>query len=278
MIPDSGAEPDVENHPMTDPAIIPLDDVTGNPDSINDFRNTPWPEPKQNPQHSSSGIPEAAKSLFPTIPTFPNVFPNTPFGVPGFQGPGPLMGPGGDWPGNMPPPNMQTGPIPPVNMPPGNMPPGNMPPGNMPPGNMMPGMMMPPDMFGGPGPMFPGPMPPVDGFGPMMDNMNGPPQMFPPGFPGNMSSGGPIGPSGPGGSSGPNGPPNSFGFNNSRGSMRSGGPRGPNNHSWRNKGPGSWDGPARGRGGRRICTHFQKSYCRQGDKCAFLHPGVNCPY
>lgn len=47
-IPDSPAEPDPETHPYQDPNPIPLDDVSGNPDSqsVNDFQNQPWPEPK----------------------------------------------------------------------------------------------------------------------------------------------------------------------------------------------------------------------------------------
>lgn len=45
-IPDSPAEPDIESHPTTDPKIIPLEDITGNADSVSDFTNIPWPEPK----------------------------------------------------------------------------------------------------------------------------------------------------------------------------------------------------------------------------------------
>lgn len=31
------------------PTVIPLDDVTGNPESVYDHRNLPWPEPKTTP-------------------------------------------------------------------------------------------------------------------------------------------------------------------------------------------------------------------------------------
>ena len=45
-IPDSPSEPDPEIHPTTDPKIIPLDDITGNSESVSNFQNIPWPEPK----------------------------------------------------------------------------------------------------------------------------------------------------------------------------------------------------------------------------------------
>lgn len=45
-IPDSPAEPEFEHVPMADPKVVPMEDVTGNPDSVNDFRSMPWPEPK----------------------------------------------------------------------------------------------------------------------------------------------------------------------------------------------------------------------------------------
>jgi protein phosphatase 1 regulatory subunit 10 len=70
-IPDSAAEPDLEIHPTTDPVIIPLDDVTGNPDSVNDFQNTPWPEPKPIiiPQ---SPPPQFQQPQPPSFGSFPN--------------------------------------------------------------------------------------------------------------------------------------------------------------------------------------------------------------
>ncbi|XP_046398553.1 serine/threonine-protein phosphatase 1 regulatory subunit 10-like isoform X2 [Ischnura elegans] len=72
MIPDSASEPDNENHPTTDPKIIPLNDASGNPDSINDFQSTPWPEPK---------------SIQPPMPVGPPMM-----GSSGPSGGGPLMG------------------------------------------------------------------------------------------------------------------------------------------------------------------------------------------
>ncbi|XP_059471220.1 serine/threonine-protein phosphatase 1 regulatory subunit 10-like isoform X2 [Neocloeon triangulifer] len=46
-IPDSPAEPNFENHETTDPKTIPLDDLTGNPDSVKDYSHLPWVESKQ---------------------------------------------------------------------------------------------------------------------------------------------------------------------------------------------------------------------------------------
>uniref|UniRef100_A0A6B2EGF5 Putative serine/threonine-protein phosphatase 1 regulatory subunit 10 isoform x3 n=1 Tax=Phlebotomus kandelakii TaxID=1109342 RepID=A0A6B2EGF5_9DIPT len=54
MIPDSPAEPDMEQYKITDPAVIPLDD--GNPENENDFTNTPWPDPKDTPPHVSGAL------------------------------------------------------------------------------------------------------------------------------------------------------------------------------------------------------------------------------
>ncbi|XP_071449446.1 serine/threonine-protein phosphatase 1 regulatory subunit 10-like [Hetaerina americana] len=67
MIPDSPSEPDNEIHPTTDPAIIPLNDASGNPDSINDFQSTPWPEPKSLQPPISAGPPAVGPSG-PSVP------------------------------------------------------------------------------------------------------------------------------------------------------------------------------------------------------------------
>lgn len=115
-IPDSAAEPDLEIHPTTDPVIIPLDDVTGNPDSVNDFQNTPWPEPKpiiipQSPPPQFQQTQAPSFTSFPNHPnqTFPGpqqMFPNQ-TGMPNnLPMPGGMMVPnsvnnlhpiGGDW-------------------------------------------------------------------------------------------------------------------------------------------------------------------------------------
>lgn len=115
-IPDSAAEPDMEIHPPSDPVIIPLDDVTGNPDSVNDFQNTPWPEPKPIiiPQSPPPQFQQAQPPSFGSFPnhsnqTFPGpqqMFPNQ-TGMPNnLPMPGGMMVPnsvnnmhpiGGDW-------------------------------------------------------------------------------------------------------------------------------------------------------------------------------------
>lgn len=48
-VPDTPGEPDYELCAPTDPKIIPLEDITGNPDSVNDLRLVPWPEPRGEP-------------------------------------------------------------------------------------------------------------------------------------------------------------------------------------------------------------------------------------
>lgn len=58
MIPDSPAEPDVEQYKITDPQIIPFDDVTGNLDTTNNFTNMPWPESKGSPPHKVAAFDE----------------------------------------------------------------------------------------------------------------------------------------------------------------------------------------------------------------------------
>ncbi|XP_014362965.2 serine/threonine-protein phosphatase 1 regulatory subunit 10 isoform X1 [Papilio machaon] len=254
MIPDSPHEPDVETHTYSEPAVIPLEDVTGNQDNISDFRNMPWPEPKGNAPPSSNTNINVPAMFPPSMPQFPSNFPGTQFpGVPpGFQAP---MVPT-DWQNGVPPnmmPNGIPGPMTPAGLPPGPIPPGNIPPGMMmPPENMMMG----PEMFGAPNPLFP--VPP-EGFN-MQQNM----------FPMDFNMAGPQAAPGPDGFNGPG---------NFRGAMRGRG------GGWRGKGGGNWEGPQRGRGGHArgnrkvVCMYFQrKGSCRQGDNCTFLHPGVNCPF
>jgi hypothetical protein len=53
---DSLHEADAEDVEQTEPAVIPLDDVTGNPDSVN-YINTAWPTPKgEQPQFMSNAF------------------------------------------------------------------------------------------------------------------------------------------------------------------------------------------------------------------------------
>jgi protein phosphatase 1 regulatory subunit 10 len=43
---ESPKEPDHEHYEHIEPQMIPLDDVTGNPDSVTNFTDIPWPAPK----------------------------------------------------------------------------------------------------------------------------------------------------------------------------------------------------------------------------------------
>ncbi|XP_058125343.1 uncharacterized protein LOC131266740 [Anopheles coustani] len=122
MIPDSPVEPDpVDTYQTADPVHIPLEDVTGNPDSVNDFTSMPWPDPKSTPPHESAAF---------NSPFFPSDLPpGAGFGPGGFPPPFPagavaaaLPGPApwtihprpgalqpGMFPLNQPPPGMAAG-------------------------------------------------------------------------------------------------------------------------------------------------------------------------
>lgn len=156
MLPDSATEPDAEHQPVTDPVIIPLDDVTGNPDSVNDYQNTPWPEPKGSPPHTANTMPNLPPNMFPANvgqfnqpigpPNF-GAIPQGPFPGPGFVPPN-IMG--GEWRpmGDGIPDGINPGPMAPFNRPDNFN--GMMEEGNFPPGNFGPGPMPVP------GPMYPG--------------------------------------------------------------------------------------------------------------------------
>lgn len=156
MLPDSATEPDIEHQPVTDPVIIPLEDVTGNTDSINDYQNTPWPEPKGSPPHAVNNMPNVPQNMFPgAMPQF------TPqMGPPNFAGvPQPFPNPAGFCPPNMMPGGewrpMAEG----MPMPEGMLPAGPIPTFTRPEGfnGIMEDGSFPPQNFGPPGPM-PGPM------------------------------------------------------------------------------------------------------------------------
>lgn len=255
MIPDSPAEPDMEHYKITDPQIIPFEDIMDNADTVNNFTILPWPEPKGSPPSKGNHFDDH------------NQFnPNTNFGMQQFP-----FGNNG-WQsnqGNMPP-NMQNN----MNMP--QFGPGN---GPMPPNMMNMNMDQRPSFGGGFGPN--GPVPGPGGFNnfgpPPMDNMrmSGPPR-GPVGGPNQGCGGWFRGPNGPNGPNGPVGPP-PMNNNNWRGPgpMDNNGPGGM-------AGPGNMHGPGGGPRARwlqphRICKSFQKGYCRKGDSCTFLHPGINCP-
>lgn len=259
-----------------EPKIIPLDDLTGNKDSEKDFTSVPWPEPKpslpapstimpnsyfpvfrpnQHPhQHHQPGMlpavvgPPSVTSMVPPMNSIPAVVPDLASGLPVATG----ASGGGGW---------RTGdgkivvPDPAIAAPMQGMS------ANYSQGldSAGVGSMGPPGMMGGPQ------MYNQDGY------MMGPDDMGYNNFQGPPPGPGMYGPPGPGG------PPYQ-------------GPRGPPMHGNRGRGGPGWfrGGPPRGmpwRGGWRgngkqppVCRQFSKNgYCRVGDKCQFLHPGVNCP-
>ncbi|CAK9832320.1 Serine/threonine-protein phosphatase 1 regulatory subunit 10 [Anthophora retusa] len=278
MIPDSAAEPDEERHHVySEPKIIPLDDLTGNKESEKDFTSMPWPEPKPQLQPQTPAVSNFHYPSFPhnQQPVMAPMGPQTSMGPipqisqqmmgPSHMGPlgpeigGPIStGGGGGW---------RTGDgkvVVPDGM--GMNPMGNMP-NAFPPG-MESGPMVPPGMMGPP-PMYNqqqegyGMMGPEDmGFNNMNpNNFQGPPgPLYGPGpnFQG-PRGGGPMhgrgrGVPGPGWYRGGGGPPG-------RGGWRGGG--------------GGWRGSGKQ---PPVCRQFSKNgYCRVGDKCQYLHPGVNCP-
>ncbi|XP_056631292.1 serine/threonine-protein phosphatase 1 regulatory subunit 10-like isoform X2 [Diorhabda sublineata] len=243
-IPDSPEEPIPENHQMSDPVIITLED----PDSHEiDLRTTPWPEPKGNAPLPEPQMPMVYPNMqvpfnpqFNTMPptNFPNMAPRFP--VPG----GPMVP---QVPNNFVPPNI---------MPNDMMGPPNM----MAPNDLMMNQMNP-NMYQGGGPMSdgygPGPGPEPDF--PMYGNPNGPPNnMFPPNhFRDNrLHHRGGFRRGGRGGGK-DNG--NWVRMKDSRGGGGGGG------NNWRRGGGGN-------RGGR-LCKNIQNhGYCRNGDNCAFIHP------
>ncbi|XP_004531328.1 serine/threonine-protein phosphatase 1 regulatory subunit 10 isoform X1 [Ceratitis capitata] len=61
MIPDSPAEAELEPHFAVDIPVIPLEDITGNPDAVSDYTNMPWPEPKSSPKSPEINLPATGK-------------------------------------------------------------------------------------------------------------------------------------------------------------------------------------------------------------------------
>ncbi len=229
MIPDSPAEPDMEQYQIIDATIIPLDDANGSPDSIKSFVNYPWPEPRGSPKHQSA-------TGFEDQPPFNNFAPNFPFNnAPGWTAPN-VIPPAFNAPHNLL--NMNAIQPEPMN----NM---NMNPMAM---NQM-------------NPMNP-PFQQNQNFGPpngLRNNNN---------FNGNFGNdgrmqqhGGPQQNNNPNWFR-PNGPQNNWrppmGNNNSNNNINNSRPR----HEWNP---------------RNICRAFSKGFCRHGDKCQWLHPGINCP-
>lgn len=272
MIPDSPAEAELEPHFQHDIPVIPIDDLTGNPDAVNDYSTLPWPEPKGYGAASSDiGFIDNVNTGVMPPRLNPNLMasnPFQPFGNSFMSNQNPQMPMNMQQPPTGPPPiwqNQMTG-SPMMN------------PMNGPgPG---PGMDMPPNFmgnqFGSPGP-FGGP--------PGFNNMNYPPMMM------NGPGGGPM--PGPG----PNGPmmngpmpngmpgpmPNGGPRNNNRkngggggGNWRSGGNNFQDNSggNWRSAGSGSNRGGGGGGGNNNtgICKQFMRGHCHMGKSCKYIHP------
>ncbi|KAL6267373.1 hypothetical protein P5V15_000448 [Pogonomyrmex californicus] len=265
MIPDSAAEPDEErNHVMTDPKIIPLDDLAGNKESEKDFTAIPWPEPKPQPPQP------------PTVTTFhyPTTYPHNQQSMMTTMGPQSTMGPMPQMPQQMMAPTHMTpmsqemtGPMPATGG------------GGWRTGD---GKVLVPDVSMNPmANMSSGFNPGVEG-GPMVPpGMMGPPPMYnQEGYgmmcPDEMGYNNFQGPPGPMYGPGPNFPGPRAAHMHNRGRGGPGwGYRGPVRGGWRGVGGGGWRGSGKQ---PPVCRQFSKNgYCRVGDKCQYLHPGVNCP-
>lgn len=62
---DTAREPDPEHFEASDPIHIPFDDVTGNPDAVNNFKNIAWPPPK--PEIATISSSNAFGGLFSNL-------------------------------------------------------------------------------------------------------------------------------------------------------------------------------------------------------------------
>lgn len=258
---------------LTEPQIIPLDDLTGNKESEKDFTSVPWPEPKPQLPPQPSTV-----TTFHYQTTFPHSQQAmmTPMGPqsmgPMSQIPHQMMAPthispmnqemagstipaatGGGW---------RTGDgkvlVPDVNISQMSMSSGYPSQGMEGGAPMVPsGMMGPPPMYNQQQEGYPGMMCPDEM---AYNNMN--PNSFQ-GPPGPMFGPGPNFP-------GPRGAPM---LNRGRGGP-GWGYRGAARGVWRGGG-GVWRGSGKQ---PPVCRQFSKNgYCRVGDKCQYLHPGVNCP-
>ncbi|XP_052869079.1 serine-rich adhesin for platelets [Anopheles cruzii] len=124
MIPDSPFEADpIDTYQTADPVHIPLEDVTGNPDSVNDFTSMPWPDARSTPPHESAAF---NSPFFPT-----DLPPAAGFGPGGFP---PPFAAGGPAPWQLPgPPGAAVVGGPRTSLPPGIFSALNQPPPGMPP-------------------------------------------------------------------------------------------------------------------------------------------------
>ncbi|KAJ6650077.1 Serine/threonine-protein phosphatase 1 regulatory subunit 10 [Pseudolycoriella hygida] len=214
MIPESPAEPDMEQYQITDAAIIPLDDANGSPEGIKSFVNYPWPEPRGELPNQPTGFDEQQP--------FTNFQQNFPFNnqhnwtqtnlPPAFNGAHNMLNMNSIQPESMNNMNMNINAMPPYQHNPNFCPPNGM-----------------------------------------RNNFN-----------------------------------NNFGNDGRDARMLSG--QSQNNSNWfRPNGPigqqNNWRPPMGNNNGRQrpewnprnVCRAFAKGFCRIGEKCQWLHPGINCP-
>ncbi|XP_055386727.1 serine/threonine-protein phosphatase 1 regulatory subunit 10 [Condylostylus longicornis] len=311
MIPDSPSEPDMEQCTITEPKIIPLDDITGSnsADSVNDFVSYGYPEPKGTPPPDHQDDPMDGGLNLTSIPGT-----EIPFGNQNNQF-NPFLPFGGQPVGNnnMGNPNNWVaglGPNGSNNMGINNiLPPNNM--NNL--NNVNNINMLRSNVAAAMN-------------GPMAGNMNGPPPLMATAPLGPINNGPfnmphnilPFGPNGPP-PNGMNGSPQNllssiFGPNgiqqqqqqrmnmnamhngpmhnqmgggnrnqNSGGNWRSaGGLNNNNSGNWRsnnndrgnnrNNDRSNW---VHGNANRSVCKQFLRGFCRNGNKCNYIHPGNN---
>ncbi|XP_065221877.1 serine/threonine-protein phosphatase 1 regulatory subunit 10-like [Planococcus citri] len=262
MIPDTPAEPDLEIHSVTQPPSIPLDDISGTLDSVNDFSTFKWPEPKQFPPDGSEFMPPnfIPGAVPPPMFAFPDGTFAPPFTQPFF--PGAPVPPAGTWPTGTTDQSQQSAqsgqPMQWMRPPFEGVPPPNM----VPP--VGPGMMAPPP-FGMMAPVFPFPGAP---------NMFPPPGMTPPITNNNTNSNTTD-------TNAQFSPTNNYSNNSDSSSTKKwNNDDRYNRKDWKNnysgdrsnrdkRGSGTWRASG---GNSRLCKYYQKKgYCNSSG-CRFYHP------
>lgn len=224
LIPDSPHEPDcVITCQSNDPPVIPLDDVTGNPDAVHDFTNMAWPEPRGSPpsQGGNNFNDLGGLSAFGSFNQFGNNMAN-------WQNSNPIIG-------LQPPAALGFG-----------------------------GMIAPEGVAINLNPLQQFNAANLPSITPIMqqqlvaaNNM---------GYMNNYAQ--------------PVQPMMNDNNRNNRGNNRFGANNNAGNNNWQAQGNNNNNNNNQRQNwmkNRRICTAFQRGFCRHGEKCKYLHPGVNGP-
>lgn len=226
IIPDSPHEPDcVIPYQNIQPPIIPLDDVTGNPDAVHDFTNMAWPEPRGSPPSQQGGNNfgnDLGLGAFGAFNQFGNNMAN-------WQNPNPIIG-------LQPPPQLAFG--------------------GMIPGEAVAMNLNPLQQFNAAN---------LANISPMMQQQLAAANNM--GYMNNYAQ--PVSPMMNDNNRNNRGN-NRFGTNNNAGASNWQ-TQSINNNNINNNQRQNWVK------NRRICTAFQRGFCRHGDKCKYLHPGVSGP-